>query len=230
MPEAACRLSSAVEAEAHPMPVDTDAYRNNVGVHHYINAYCQIRDVLSYRPRKVLIVGPGVGLEPLILRGKYGIEVRTLDIDGEFQPDYVGSVHEMHMFGDRQFDVAVASHVLEHLPFTLFRPSLAELARVAAHAVIYLPHAGRKYELRLVREQRTREHSLRLYIPPLKTRIDGQHLQLQHGCHYWELGFRGFTVKRIAAILGDYFHVDSAYSNRDWDYSYNFTLTSRERR
>ena len=33
----------------------------------------------------------------------------------KFKPDVVGSVHDMSMFGDLQFDVAIASHVLEHL-------------------------------------------------------------------------------------------------------------------
>jgi len=54
--------------------------------------------------------------------------VQTVDIDAEYQPDHVASVHQMDMLADGQFDVAVASHVLEHLPFSLFRASLAELA------------------------------------------------------------------------------------------------------
>jgi len=100
---------------------------------------------------------------------------------------------------------------------------------VARHAVIYLPHAGRRYELRLVRAQRAREHVLQLYVPPLRTRIDGEHAQLQRGFHYWELGFPGFTVNQISAVMAEYFRIDRAYHNRDWHYSYNFALTSLER-
>ena len=116
-------LSSQAEnaPQPHPMPVDTQAFQSQVRVHHYINAYYQVRDLLSYQPRRVLIVGVGVGLEPIVLRQKYGLEVVTLDIDPGFHPDVVGSVTKMDMFDRWEFDVVVASHILEHLPFSLFR-------------------------------------------------------------------------------------------------------------
>ena len=72
-----------------------------------------------------------MGLEPVLLRHRFHCDVCTLDIDADFGPDYVGSVHSMKMFSDQQFDVVIASHVLEHLPFSYFRDCLAELARVA---------------------------------------------------------------------------------------------------
>lgn len=215
--------------EPHPMPVEAAEYARSLSVTGFVNAYYQLRDVLSYHPRRVLIVGVGVGLEPLVLREKFGLEVTTLDVDARFGPDVVGSVHDMGAFSDGQFDVVVASHVLEHLPFAYFDRCVDELARVARHAVVYLPYAGRHLELKLTWAQRVREWAARLRIPPFG-RISGNELELQEGHHYWEVGFRGFSPAALSRRLSRRFTIDRRYHNRDWSYSINFLLTAREER
>jgi hypothetical protein len=209
----------------HPMPVDAQKYAQNISVVNFINAYAQVRDILNYGARSVLIVGIGVGLESIILRHKYNIEVCTLDIDPGFKPDIVGSVHKMDMFKDQQFDVVVASHILEHLPFSLFDQSLSELSRVARHAIIYLPYGGRHLEWKFSYCQRVREYALRLHIP-LMLMTDGESLVLQEGYHYWECGIPGFSVSKITSLLAKHFQIDNRYHNKEWKYSINFCLTS----
>lgn len=219
------RNTSAAVPQPHPMPVDAESYEKALSITTFINAYYQIRDILTYSPKKVLVIGVGVGLEPLILRSKFSIDVTTLDIDARFKPDDVGSVHDLRLYRDKQFDVVVASHVLEHLPFSYFDTCLDELARVGHHAIIYLPYAGRKLELRLVYAQRVRECSLRLTVPPL-ARISGNSPVLQAKQHYWECGYRGFSVAEISRRISRRFRIDERYRNRDWAYSVNFRLTA----
>jgi hypothetical protein len=209
------------------MPVDAEQYRRSMSLTNFVNAYYQMRDVLSYKPRKVLIIGVGVGLEPLVLRHKLGLETTTYDIDARFGPDIIGSIHNMSVFADRQFDVVVASHVLEHLPFAYFGAARDELARVSRHAVVYLPFAGRHLECKFTYAQRVRELALRLSIPPVR-RIRGDRAELQGGQHYWECGYPGFSVRRIARLLAERFIIDQRYHNRDWTYSLNFLLTARD--
>jgi hypothetical protein len=215
--------------EPHPMPVEADDYARSLSLSGFVNAYYQLRDVLAYHPRRVLIVGVGVGLEPMILREKFGLEVTTLDIDARFGPDVVGSVHDMGAFADGQFDVVVASHVLEHLPFAYFDRCVDELARVGRHAVVYLPYAGRHLEWRFTYAQRVREYAARLRIPPL-ARIAGDKPELQEGHHYWECGYPGFSVSRLTRLFSRRFTIDRRYHNRDWTYSINFLMTAREER
>jgi hypothetical protein len=212
--------------QPHPMPVDARQYAGAVSLTHYINAYYAIRDALVYSPTRILLIGVGVGLEPILLRHKYGLDVTTFDIDAGFHPDVVGSVHKMDMFADKQFDVAIVSHVLEHLPFALVSTALEEIARVARHAVIYLPYGGRHLEWKFTYAQRYREYAVRLRIPPLN-RVDGKTPALQAGQHYWECGYRGFSVSRIRKLIGRFFTIDRMYHNHDFKYSLNFTLTSR---
>jgi hypothetical protein len=82
------------------MPLDAKKYASQFSLTNFVNAYCQVRDALKYQPDRILVIGVGVGLEPLLLREKFQREVSTLDIDADFGPDYVGSVHDMKMFSD----------------------------------------------------------------------------------------------------------------------------------
>lgn len=213
-------------AKPHRMPVDAEVYRSDVSLTHFINGYYQVRDALSFAPRRVLVVGVGVGIEPILFREKYGLEVTTLDIDERFGPDVLGSVHDLSAFEAGRFDVAIASHVLEHLPFPYFEDALRELARVARNAVVYLPYGGRHLEWRFTYAQRFREYALKVRIPPLR-RVTGRSLDLQSGEHYWEVGFPGFSVAEITRVITRYFTIKASYQNPDWKYSYNFVLISR---
>lgn len=209
-----------------PMPESAASYAERFSLTNFINAYYQVRDCLAYAPATVLLVGVGVGLERSLLRDRFGLEVTTLDIDAGFQPDYLGSVHEMPMFTPKQFDVAIAAHVLEHLDFRYFTPALAELARVAHHALLYLPYGGRHPELRLRGLSTHLDCWLRCSFAPGK-RIDGTQPVLCGGEHYWECGYRGFEVSRLRHIIEQYFIVDECYQNPEWRYSLNFRLTAR---
>ena len=219
--------NSPPDSNPQKMPYDAAIYRNRISLTHFINAYYQVRDCLLYNPKNVLIVGVGTGLEPVIFRERFGLKVTTLDIDPGFNPDCIRSVHDLGGFLAGQFDVAVVSHVLEHLPFGYFETALKELARVSIHSVIYLPYGGRHIELRLSYAQRAREWALNANIPPMK-RISGSDYVLQNGEHCWECGYPGFSIRRIKRILQKFFSVDGAYHNKDWRYSYNFRLTSRQ--
>ena len=97
------------------MPVDRESWRDQIGLANFVNTYYQYRDLRQLNMcKRVLIIGPGQGLELCVLAWR-GYEITTLDIDHVFNPDVVGSAHDLHMFEDQAFDAVVASHVLEHM-------------------------------------------------------------------------------------------------------------------
>jgi hypothetical protein len=94
------------------MPVDRERWKRELNLSNFVNAYYQYRDLQRFPGcRRVLIIGPGQGLQTAVLKWR-GFEVVTLDVDKAFSPDVCGSVHDMHMFDSRAFDAAIASHVL----------------------------------------------------------------------------------------------------------------------
>jgi hypothetical protein len=209
------------------MPVDREQWRAQIHRSNFVNTYCQYRDIQSCPGvKRVLVVGPGQGLDTAVLRWA-GYEVTTFDIDETFAPDVVGSVHEMAMFGDAQFDLVTASHVLEHMAVPYLDAGLAEMARVARYALVYLPVHGRKIQLRVAPGFRNLDLSFTLDLFNYLRKPDGITARYMEGQHFWELGMRGFRLRDVLARLSGHFDVLRHYRNPDWPISYNFVLRSR---
>lgn len=209
------------------MPLDRVAWKAQLHLSNFTNSYYQYRDVRRCGDaRKLLIVGPGQGLDTMVFRWR-GYEVTTLDIDDTFSPDVIASVHQLDMFDAAAFDVVIASHVLEHLPVAYLDRAISELARVGRFALVYLPVAGRHAQLRLIPGFRYLDVSLIVDLFNYFSRPDGVRSTYGQGQHFWEIGRPGFTPRAVRRRLSVAFDVIDAYRNRDWTPSYNFVLRSR---
>jgi hypothetical protein len=210
-----------------PMGVDRDAWIRELPLSTFINTYYQVRDIaMLSNCRRVLVVGPGQGLVVPVLRWR-GYTVETFDIDSTFAPDHLGSVHDLSRFSAGQFDVIVASHVLEHLAEAYLETALAEMARVGQYSLIYLPVAGRYAALRVQPGALGLDWQLRLNLFNYFERPDGVTRRYRDREHYWEIGRRGFRVRDVKARLEKFFVILQAYRNVDWLPSYNFVVRSR---
>jgi hypothetical protein len=209
------------------MPVDREAWGRKLDLCNFVNAYYQYRD-LQYcgTGRRVLLVGPGQGLDTQVLRWR-GYDVVTFDIDDTFRPDILGSVHEMTMFADGEFDTVIASHVVEHLAVPYLDRTLAEIARVGRHALIYLPATGRHAQFRFKPGFKGIDLSLELDVYNPVHRPDGVTPRYCQRQHFWEVGMRGFRPRDVLRRMSPHFEPIEVYRNRDWIESYNFVLRSR---
>jgi hypothetical protein len=209
------------------MPIDRDAWAKQLHLSNFINAYYQYRDVQSLDLcRKLLIVGPGQGLDAAVFKWR-GYEVTTLDIDDAFRPDIVGSVHDMNMFSDKQFDAVIASHVLEHFAEPYLDRALQEIARVGRHAIIYLPVHGRHVQFRVKPGFKDLDLSLIINIFNFFEKPDGIAPRYMENQHFWEIGMRGYRVRDMIRRMSLFFEVMNVYRNKDWLPSQNFVLRSR---
>jgi hypothetical protein len=209
-----------------PMPVDRPLWAKQLNMCNFINSYYQYRDVKSLPScEKVLIVGPGQGLDAEILKWR-GYNVKTFDIDETFSPDFIGSVHDLSRFQNLEFDAIIASHVLEHLPVNFLDSALKEMARVAKYSIIYLPVHGMHLHLSFLTNYKNLKFSLIIDIFNYFKKTNGMTPRFMNGMHYWEIGLRGWRINEFKKRLRKYFIIENNYRNKDWLNSYNFVLRS----
>jgi hypothetical protein len=209
------------------MPVDRETWAGELHLSNFINTYYQYRDLQRCGDgKKVLIIGPGQGLDTQVLKWQKYV-ITTLDIDKTFKPDVIGSVHDLSMFNNGSFDVIIASHVLEHLAVPYLDNSLKELARVGRCCLVYLPVAGRHFQMRMKMDLKSIDLSCILDLLRYFHRPDGITPRYCAGQHYWEIGLRGFRVADLIIRFKRYFDVILHYRNHDWNPSYNFVLRSK---
>ena len=211
------------------MPIDREAWAKELNLSNFVNSSYQFRDVqLCGQVKTILVIGPGQGLDTAVFRWR-GYEVTTFDIDGTFRPDVIGSCHEMTMFRAGQFDVVIASHVLEHLPAPYLDAGLAEIGRVGRFALIYLPISGKHFHLRFAPGVLGIDISLIVDLLPFWHKPDGVTPRYCQGQHYWEVGLRGFRKADLMRRFASRFEIMRTYRNRDWILSQNFVLRSLHR-
>lgn len=150
----------------------------------------QINIIIGLEPKRVLEIGPGPGVFKATASA-FGLNIETLDLDPELEPDYVASVFDMP-FGDGDFDVVCAFQMLEHLPYEQSLLAFNEIARVSGkNIVISLPDAKTAWPVSL-------------YLPSIgmkKFLVPRPRLKAQEhvfdGEHYWEVNKKGYSLTKV---------------------------------
>lgn len=154
----------------------------------------QLDEVIETVPENVLEIGPGAGLFKAV-GCALGLDIETLDIDPELNPDHIASVFELP-FKDKQFDVVCAFQMLEHLPFDKSTDAFGEMVRVSKrYIIISLPDARVRwsYTIYLPRFGTVQFSVPKFWKLAEKHRFDGE--------HYWEIGKLGFSTTHVASAL-----------------------------
>jgi hypothetical protein len=205
---------------------DSENY-NEIDLCNFINSYYQLRDLKRFNNVKsVVIIGVGKGLDPIIFKWA-GYKVVTYDINADLNPDYVGSVDEMDIFNDCEFDLAIVSHVVEHLPLEKLDQCLKEISRISKNAIIYLPVNGIYLQFRFNTNFRNINFSKIFTVSRFWIKPDNTKPKFMSGQHYWEVGIKDVNKKFIVEKLSRYFRIIDSYRNHDWLPSVNFLLTKK---
>jgi SAM-dependent methyltransferase len=171
----------------------------------------QVDEVLRSKPKAVLEVGPGPGVFKQVC-ALFDVRVKTIDIDPELDPDYVGSATALP-FEDSAFDVVCAFQMLEHLPYEAALRAFEEMVRVSkSEVVISLPDAKRvwRYCLHI---PKLGHFNFLVPRPQLKRPV-----HVFDGEHYWEIGKKGYEFSRVVQDLSERSKLDRTYRVLEFTY------------
>ena len=198
---------------------------NQVTKNHYdFNKYCtkerwasywhQLNGILSFQHKNALIIGDGDGLMKHICQN-LGINVDIADIASDLSPNYLVSVNELTKVIDKKYPVVLCCQVLEHLPFDKFELSINELSKVCSDTcIISLPQDHIPFYLRLGTGVCNINKVFCFYKFWNKHQFDGE--------HYWELGGKGYSLRKIRRILSKYFQIEKDYTVKENTYHHFF--------
>lgn len=150
----------------------------------------QIQEIAETGPDTILEIGVGNRFVSNYLTSK-GFGVVTMDIKANFHPSICGSIVDTP-FKSGCFDVVACYEVLEHLPYKVFPNALKELCRIAKNrVVISVPDSTSMYRF-WIQIPKIGDIQKLISLPFKRER-----LHVFDGEHYWEIGRKGFAVKKI---------------------------------
>jgi hypothetical protein len=165
-------------------------FTNYLTKERWASIWHQLDLVLGLNPDRVLEIGPGPGVFKATAKS-LGINVETLDIDPDLNPDHVASVFDMP-FQNGAFDAVCAFQVLEHLPYEKSIKAFLEMARVAQkNIVLSLPDAKKRWPMSLYVPK---YGIVRFSISRPRIRTEAHDFK---GEHYWEINKQGYPLGKI---------------------------------
>lgn len=207
--------------------VDTTHYKKNYdGLERFISYFHQIDLVMKRAPKTMLEIGIGNKTVADYL-SKQGVNVTTCDFDKTLKPDIVADIRELPT-DDKQFDVVMACEILEHIPFEDFETALKELKRTSKkHVIISIPYCSSTFEWvmqipiigALLKKKRFHAR-IRMPLFYKKWKFNGQ--------HYWEMGCKNYSLRRIRNILQKHFKIEEELSPVLNSYHYFFALRKND--
>lgn len=175
----------------------------------YISFLNQVREIYATNPKTVLEIGVGNKLVYNHLK-EIGIDVVSLDINKNVNPDCVGDVRKLPI-KDGFFDTVCAFEVLEHIPFEYFEKALLELKRVSKkNVVISIPILKTGFEVYM---WLPKIHYLYFYFElPLLLKNKG--VKDDDTAHYWDVNRIGFSKKKMLKIISKHFVIKKEFRPR----------------
>jgi len=164
----------------------------------FITFFHQIDTIKKLGGKNVLEIGVGNKTTSNYLK-KNGFYIKTCDIDKSLNPDVISDIRDLP-FEDNSFDVVCAFEILEHLPFEESIKGIKEMLRVSNKYVLFSVLYSSVYinisvNTNVLGGKRILFKDFVFRVPQFfrKAKFDGQ--------HYWEIGRKGFSLKRVLKRL-----------------------------
>lgn len=198
------------------------SFKNYIFLERWISYWYQLIEIFEVRNiSNILDIGPGTNLLRHVLsEHNANVKYQSLDIDESLKPDIVGSVTSIPV-PDESFDCVTAFQILEHIRFEDFETALKEIRRVTKNKVIIsLPHFGPQFTFQLKIP----------FLPKIQFafKIPWPSRLVFNGQHYWEVGRKGYSPKKIRKVIENHFVIEKEFIPFEYQYHRFYVLNKKE--
>ena len=179
----------------------------------------QINEVKKLTPKSLLVIGVGDGIVTDVIQDTTDIQITTIDIDPNLNPTIIGSVTELDRIIDQKYDCILCCQVLEHLPLDEFGNIIGLISHYCDYLILSLP--THHYEFSMVINLFGAIKRIRFFIPRFwhKHKFDGE--------HYWEVGARYSSNKKVTDLICKYFTIITSFIPVENSYHHFYVLKSK---
>lgn len=198
--------------------------KNYDSVDRFISYFYQINSITQTLPKNILEIGVGNKTVSNYLK-QANFKITTCDFDIKLNPDKVGDIRKLP-FRNKSFSTVSAFEVLEHIPFSDFEKALKEMHRVSKkNVIISIPYNSAYFETVIKTSSPILNKQLKfaIRIPRFDRTINIK----EHKEHYWELGTKNYSKKRIKTILNKYFIIKKEFHPLLNSYHYFYIMLKR---
>lgn len=201
--------------------------REYVSPKRLMSFYEQLNLLVALEVSSLLEIGVGNGVFQFLAK-KYGVQVKTLDHNSKLSPDYHASILDPLPLSNNQFELVAAFEVLEHLPLKYMPSILKEFSRVAGKYILFsVP--DRNWYVRLMFESNYFSlNKLLSFRRLLKVWEPVDDLNPDKDMHYWHIGDKGVTPRKIIGICSEMGLVVERSFRSKYNPSHHFFLLRSE--
>lgn len=184
----------------------------------WMSYWYQSKEIISRNDIKTCLdVGPGNDfLRKMLEMHRSDIKYQTLDFAEDLKPDFVADITDTRL-ENNSYDLVCAFQVLEHLKFEDFEKALCEMKRLSKKYVfISLPHNVPSFDMQL------KLPGIKRFSFALKSPWGRKHIF--YGQHYWEVGKRGYSARKILKIIKKHYTVIDDYVPLENQYHHFYIL------
>ena len=203
----------------------TEKYYEQEDLDRFISYFYQINTIKKLRPKTILEIGIGNKTVSNYLKTN-NFEVTTCDFDKKLNPDYIADIRNLP-FQNNSFELVIACEILEHIPYQDLSKALTNLHRITKkYVIISVPYSsiylGLMLRFPLAKKLINRDY-LNLFLGiPSRTKLKYQ------GSHYWEIGRKGYPIKKIRKDLSKFFKINKEFRALPNPVHYFFVLEKKE--
>ncbi len=183
-------------------------FKNYINIDRWSSYYYQILYAMDDNITNILLIGKGDNVVSNVLNG-LGKKVTTFDIDSSLNPDIVGDIKKLNKYIKKKYDLIICCQVLEHIEFGYFENIIENFKKYSDNIILSLPYNKIRFSIKM-HLPKLGDYSFKIFIH--KFWINNWRIEKEgYNEHYWEVGIKSYSKKKIRNILKKYFNITKEF-------------------